>query len=82
MKYPATPAKIISRIGWERILSADFNELALFFMNIGRIVSVQATAKISQLRQSMKLTGVIKARAAAPINPNTDKRSVCMVRVK
>ena len=73
---------MISRMGLVIRLSADFKEFALFFMNIGRIVSVQATAKMSQLRQSMKLTGVIKARAAAAINPNTDKRSVCMVRVK
>lgn len=56
MKYPATPAKIISRIGWERILSADFSESALFFMNSGKIVKKHTTAKITQLLQSIKLT--------------------------
>ena len=53
-----------------------------FLMNCGMIVIIQATAKITQLRQSMKLTGVMRARAAAAINPNTERRKVRMVRVK
>jgi hypothetical protein len=56
MKYPATPAKIISRIGWERRLSADLRGLALFFINIGAIVRRQVMAKIIQLLPSIKLT--------------------------
>lgn len=87
MKYPATPAKIISRMGWEMILSADFSESALFFMNSGKIVKKHTTAKISQLLQSMKLTegwliGLISRSAAAPIIPNTDNRNICIVRLK
>lgn len=87
MKYPATPAKIISRIGWERILSADLSVSALFFMNSGKIVKKHTTAKITQLVQSIKLTegcptGFMSRSAAAPIKPKTDKRNMCMVRVK
>ena len=59
-----------------------------FFMkNIGRRVKKQTVAKISQLRQSIKLTegwpiGRINNSAAAAIIPRTDRRSMCMVRLK
>ena len=87
MKYPAIPAKIISRIGWERMLSADLRGLALFFMNIGAIVKRQVMAKIIQLLPSIKLTegcptGFMSRSAAAPIRPKTDTRNMCIVRVK
>lgn len=64
------------------MLSADFNQFVLFLMNSGNIVRPQAMANIIQLRQSIKLTGVINARAAAAISPRTEKRNICMVRVK
>ena len=78
---------MISRMGLVIRLSADFKEFALFFMNIGSSVKKHTTAKIAQLRQSIKLTegwpmGFMSSRAAAPIIPNTDNRSICMVRVK
>ena len=63
-------------------MSADFNELALFFMNIGRMVIMKMIAKILQLLQSIKLTGVIKYNTAAAINPSTEKRNIRIVRVK
>ena len=55
--------------------------------NIGSTVNTQTTAKIAQLLQSIKLTdglptGLMSNSAAAPIIPNTDKRNMCMVRVK
>ena len=68
-------------------MSADLSESALFFMNIGAIVKRQVTAKMIQLLPSIKLTdgcpmGFMSKRAAAPIKPKTDKRNMCIVRVK
>ena len=53
-----------------------------FLKNIGSMVNTPTLTKMSQLRQSIKLTGVINARAAAAISPSTEKRNICMVRVK
>ena len=65
----------------------EYPLVSVVFRNRGRMVSAQVIVKIAQLLQSMKLTegrliGLISRSAAAPIIPNTDKRSMCMVRVK
>ena len=60
---------------------------SVVFRNRGRMVSAQVIVKIAQLVQSIKLTegcptGFMSRSAAAPIKPKTDKRNMCMVRVK
>ena len=69
------------------LLVVEYPLESFVFRNRGRMVSAQVIVKIAQLLQSMKLTegwliGLISRSAAAPIKPKTDKRNMCMVRVK
>ena len=87
MMYPATPARMINMIGWDKILRNFLPLNWAFLRSSGKIVNRHTTPNIVQLRQSMKLTegwliGLINNNAAAAIMPSTDRRSVCMVFLK
>lgn len=73
---------MISVIGWETTDKIVWNTLERVGMNCGKIVIALTRAKISQLRQSIKLTGVIRHMAAAAMSPSTAKRNIRIVRVK
>lgn len=79
MKYPTMPAITINRMGCDSIPITFFMCLFVLSVHCGRIVKRHTMANINQLRQSIKLAGVIRHSAAAAINPNTDIRNVCIV---
>ena len=90
MSIPASPARRIKRIGWERkekptpspSLKGGVVLLTSGLAISGRTVKKTTSAKMIHETESMKLVGLMSNNAADAMSPRTVKRNIRSVWVK